>query len=196
MESLRNALGASRWTLDGVSYGTFVAERYALAHPSHVARLLLDSVVPQTGDSDLVVAEAHAVGRILRDVCGSSTCGDDLAAVVRRRHDGPQLLDALTLDSIVDPTYTSAFDVPDALAGAAHGDPTGLEQFLSTTEGWNAAPADELSQGLHASALCADWTFPWGSSAGPLAGRDAKLARAVAAVPPARFWPFDRATLR
>jgi len=195
MESLREALGAARWTLDGVSYGTFVAERYALGHPSHVARLVLDSVVPQTGDSGLTLAEAHAVGRVLRDVCGSNTCGNDLATVVRKRHDGPQLLDALTLDSIVDPTYTSAFDVPDALARAAHGDPSGLEQFLSTTEGWNAAPADELSQGLHASALCADWRFPWGSSEAPLTVRDGKLARAVAAVPAARFWPFDRATL-
>jgi pimeloyl-ACP methyl ester carboxylesterase len=49
IEQLRAALGVPRLTLDGVSYGTFVAERYALAYPTHVARLVLDSVVPQTG---------------------------------------------------------------------------------------------------------------------------------------------------
>ena len=40
------ALGVERWAIDGVSYGTFVAERYAIAHPQHVDRLVLDSVVP------------------------------------------------------------------------------------------------------------------------------------------------------
>ena len=46
LEALRVALGADKLTLDGVSYGTFVAERYAIAHPDRVARLVLDSVVP------------------------------------------------------------------------------------------------------------------------------------------------------
>ncbi len=49
IESLRIALHARRLTLDGVSYGTFVAEHYALAYPNRVARLVLDSVVPQQG---------------------------------------------------------------------------------------------------------------------------------------------------
>src|SRR5919201_480980 len=43
LDQLRRALGARQWTLDGVSYGTFVAERYALAHPGQVKRLVLDS---------------------------------------------------------------------------------------------------------------------------------------------------------
>jgi pimeloyl-ACP methyl ester carboxylesterase len=196
MEALRTALGVSRWTLDGVSYGTFVAERYALAHSDHVARLVLDSVVPDTASTSLLPDELHAVGRVLRDVCGSNVCGNDLAAVVRSRHAGPALLDALTLDSIVDPTYRKAFDVPAVLAATRRGDASALEGLLSTTGGWEASsPAAELSQGLHASALCADWRFPWGSSAASLAGRAAQLARTVAAVPAARIWPFDRATL-
>src|SRR5262249_50505461 len=44
MELLRQALGVDRWALDGVSYGTFVGERYAVAHPDRVSRLVLDSV--------------------------------------------------------------------------------------------------------------------------------------------------------
>ena len=49
LDALRAALGADKLTLDGVSYGTFVAERYAIAHPDRVARLVLDSVVPAAG---------------------------------------------------------------------------------------------------------------------------------------------------
>ena len=38
LNDLRQALGAGTWTIDGVSYGTFVAERYAIAHPKAVGR--------------------------------------------------------------------------------------------------------------------------------------------------------------
>jgi pimeloyl-ACP methyl ester carboxylesterase len=49
IDALRSALGAVRLTLDGVSYGTYVAERYALQYPTRVARIVLDSVVPPDG---------------------------------------------------------------------------------------------------------------------------------------------------
>jgi len=111
MESLRRALGVDRWTLDGISYGSYVGERYALAHHDHVQRLVLDSVVPHVGQTDLGVVEFRATARVLRSVCGA-TCVADLGAVVRARHNGAQLLDALTLLSIVDPTYRTSFDVP------------------------------------------------------------------------------------
>src|SRR5262245_15180486 len=100
LDLLRQALGARRWSLDGVSYGSFVAERYALAYPGHVNRLVLDSVVPHEGVDPLSTTEMQAVGRVLRDVCGNA-CVADLAAVIRARHNGPVLLDRLTLLSIV-----------------------------------------------------------------------------------------------
>src|SRR5207245_2756690 len=59
---------------------------------------------------------------------------------------------------------------------------------------WSVAPASSLDQGLHASALCADWRYPWGSSAAAIGGRQAALARAVARIPAAKLYPFDRAT--
>ena len=46
IEALRAELGVARLTVDGVSYGSYVAERFALAHPGEVNRLVLDSVVP------------------------------------------------------------------------------------------------------------------------------------------------------
>ncbi len=194
MEALREALGVKTLAIDGISYGTFVGERYALAHPGRVSKLVLDSVVPHTGRFDLGLVEFHAVDRVLHEVCGSNACATDLAAVVRATHNGPKLLDALTFESIVDPTFVATTDVPAALHAAAKGDLTALNQFLATVHADEAFPASELDQGLHASALCADWRYPWGDSTAPLAGRPAKLARAVARLSAAALYPFDRAT--
>src|SRR4029077_8930947 len=178
----RQALGVDRWSVDGISYGTYVGERYGLAHPSHVSKLVLDSVVPQVGETDLGVAEFAAVRRVLRSVCGSG-CVSDLGAVVRRNHLGPQLFDALTFDSIADPTYRTYWNVPAALHTARNGNRKLLNQFLAAASHFQRdTPATALDQGLHASALCADWRYPWGTSAAPLAGRAAKLRAAVARI--------------
>jgi pimeloyl-ACP methyl ester carboxylesterase len=193
MDALRRALGVEKWALDGISYGTYVAERYALAHPANVSKVVLDSVVPHVGLSDLGVVEFRGTRRVLRDVCGDA-CVNDLAAVVRAHHIGPAMLDALTALSILDPTYRTVFDVPALLHDARAGRTAGLVDFLREIHAMQSAPAQFLDQGLHASALCADWRYPWGTSAAPLAGRRAKLQRAVAKLKPADLFPFDRQT--
>lgn len=193
MELLRQALGADTWTLDGISYGTFVGERYAIAYPKRVSRLVLDSVVPHNAGFELLPIQLRSAGRVLRLVCGA-TCVSDLAAVVRRQRNGPRLLDALALMSIVDPTFHSPRDLADALHRARRGDLAALNDLLQTVRHWNAASAEELSQGLHASALCADWRFPWGDSQTPVSGRGAKLARDASRLRPQSVAPFDRAT--
>ncbi len=193
IDALRTALGVRKLTLDGVSYGTFVAERYALRHPGHVARLVLDSVVPHVGIDGLSVENAHAVGRVLRLVCSRRQCpGDpasDLAAVVRRTTIATGLLDALVTMSVAEPTYRG---VPEALHSARQGDPAELESLVARYGPDPATPADALSQGLHASALCADNPMPWGDASTPAANRAPALARAVARIPAAALWPFGR----
>src|SRR5215471_16626913 len=193
MEDLRAALGVDKWSLDGISYGTYVGERYGLAHPSHVSKLVLDSVVPQVGEIDLGVAEFAAVKRVLHSVCGNP-CVKDLAAVVRHYHLGPQLLDALTFDSIADPTYRRYWNVPAALHAASRGNRKPLDRFLAAAVHYQRYPASLLDQGLHASTLCADWRYPWGTSAAPLTGRAARLRAAVARIPAPKLYPFDRQT--
>jgi pimeloyl-ACP methyl ester carboxylesterase len=190
LEDLRIALGAEKLTLDGVSYGTFVAERYALAHPDRVVRLVLDSVVPHTGYDPLDPTPLRAAGRVLRAVCG--LCADDLAAVVRRYRVGVPLLDTLTAYSIVDPRYPGLATI---LRAARRGSPAALRRLLARHRRGERAPAGVLSQGLHAATLCADDASPWGGPAAPLAGRAAALARAAARVSPAEVEPFDKATL-
>jgi pimeloyl-ACP methyl ester carboxylesterase len=194
MEALREALGVDKWSLDGISYGTYVGERYGLAHPSHVSKLVLDSVVPQAGLFDGGVVEFAAVRRVLGAVCGRG-CVADLAAVVKRDRLGPQLLDALTFESIADPTYRKFWDVPAALHAARRGNRSLLDDFLAAASAYQGnTPAAALDQGLHASALCADWRYPWGSSGAPLAGRAAKVQAAVARLSPKQIYPFDART--
>ncbi|HEY6962304.1 MAG TPA: alpha/beta hydrolase [Gaiellaceae bacterium] len=190
MDALRRALGVKTWTLDGISYGTYVGERYALAHPDRVKKLVLDSVVPHVREWDVGRDEFRAVRRVLGRVCGR--CVGDLAAVVRKTQAGPQLFDALTFLSIADPTYRNLIDVPQALHDARSGNISGMSALLQTARTYQFARAEELDQGLHASALCADWRWPWGTSTAPVGGREQKLARAAAKV---NAYPFDRATV-
>ncbi len=196
LDSLRVALHASRLTLDGVSYGTFVAERYALAHPRRTARLVLDSVVPQQGPDALYVAALQRSGPVLRSVCAQQHCGfdpaKDVATIVRTQHDGPGLLNALVAESVAFPAFDG---IARALHAAARGDLKGLDELLSGVRRGEAAPADSLSQGLHESSVCVELASPWDPGASP-AQRRAVIDRAAAALTAAQVYPFDRATAR
>jgi pimeloyl-ACP methyl ester carboxylesterase len=196
LEALRTALHADKLTLDGTSYGTFVAERYAIAHPDRVARLVLDSVVPAAGLDGLEDDGMHETARVLRAVCRAQHCpGDpaaDLAAVVRARHDGvggPEIDDTLVAMSVGAPNFPGVLA---ALREARAGHPQHLQRIVRVVRRAQRAPARILSQGLHAATICADLLTPWGGSAAPLAGREAALRPAAAKVDPA---PYDRATV-
>jgi len=195
IEALRAALGVARITLDGVSYGSYVAEQFALAHPARLSRLVLDSVVPTWNVDPLQLDGMRRTAAVLRDVCARQGCGfdpaNDLAAVVRRYHDGPALFDTLVAMSVGAPSFPG---VPGALHAAAVGHPAALGTLIAQVHADDAATAGELSQGLHASTLCADMPMPWGGPDTPLAARAAALARSVDRLTTAQVWPFDRAT--
>jgi len=195
IEALRNALAVRRLALDGVSYGSYAAEQFALTHPAQVSRLVLDSVVPSWNVDPFQLAGMRRTATVLRAVCAAQGCGfdpaDDIAAVVRRYHDGPALLDTLVASSAGDPSFPG---VPAALHAAAGGHPAALDTLIARAHAADAATAGQLSQGLHASTLCADLPMPWGGPDTPLAARRAALAHAVARLTAAEVWPLDRAT--
>ncbi|MBV9334996.1 MAG: alpha/beta fold hydrolase [Solirubrobacterales bacterium] len=194
IDELRTALGAPRLTLDGVSYGTFVAERYALAYPSHVARMVLDSVVPQAGADPLYRAALSGSSRVLRSVCAAQRCGwdpaGDLAAVVARFHDGPEVLNALVASSVVAPDYPGVLA---ALHAARAGRPAALQDILTSVRRGEAATSTFLSQGLHESTICLELASPW-DPAQPRGQRATALTALAASTPDADLYPFDRAT--
>ncbi|MCN9243362.1 alpha/beta hydrolase [Streptomyces sp. RY43-2] len=195
LELLRKALGVRKVTLDGVSYGTYTAERYALAHPQRVTRLVLDSVVPQTGYDPMDRAALRAAPRVLTAACRATGCttdpAADLAEVVRRYGLGVDVIDALTTWEFVDPDYAAMID---ALHRAAGGDPGMLRALIAGARQGGAMSAEELSQGLHAATLCLDGRYPWGSSDTPVAGRRQALEKAGAKLTSADYGPFDAAT--
>jgi pimeloyl-ACP methyl ester carboxylesterase len=210
LDALRQALGVAKMTVDGVSYGTFVTERYALAHPTHVNRLVLDSVVPHQAEpaDSLYLVGLRAQARVLRAACASApACGYDpavdLAALVRQESaaQGVSLFDMLVTYEFLDPTYRDpnpadlppgSGDVIGAIHAARGGDPVKLNA-LSQMLASGGDPVDEFSSGLHAATLCADMRFAWGSAATPTSFRPAALALTQRLLPTSAVWPYTQA---
>jgi pimeloyl-ACP methyl ester carboxylesterase len=201
LEDLRQAIGVRRWTLDGVSYGTFTATRYGLTHPHRVTRMVLDSVVPQQGATAFYEDSLHHSGEVLRKACEEQRCGfdpaADLATTVRAHGDGVGVFDLIVITSIFDPRFTGEnwFPVLDMLHQAALGDPDPLHEAIAALEGGDGTPPEDYSSGLHAATICADLAdAPWGDSSAPLAGRDEAVERALEKLPPEFVWPFEPRT--
>jgi pimeloyl-ACP methyl ester carboxylesterase len=208
-ESLRQALGVDKMVVDGVSYGSFTAARYAAAYPTRVRKVVLDSVLPHVdpeADDGLYAVGMHAEARVLRDACAAApACGfdpaDELAWVVRHRSDadGVKIFDTMVTYEFVDPTYRAPDvlggngDIVGALHAARHGDSTKLDTLLDILKP-GGDPLDGYSSGLHIDAFCSDSAFPWGRSDTPLRDRQAKFDRALRRMKPSSFWPYTRAT--
>jgi pimeloyl-ACP methyl ester carboxylesterase len=196
LDDLRSALGIRSWTLDGVSYGTFVAQRYALTHPHRVRRLVLDSVVRQDNADPLYVAALARSGEVLRTACREQACPSDpardLADALRRTGRAVDMLDMLIILSIIDPTLTNPnFALLDRLRAAGAGDAGPITELLDAFSVPDDAPPELYSAGLHLATLCADIRdMPWGDSTAPLSGRDRAVRRAVARIPAGATWPF------
>jgi pimeloyl-ACP methyl ester carboxylesterase len=187
IEALRIALKADKLALDGTSYGTFVAQRYALAYPGHVSGLVLDSVVPSEGASVLSEVSIKATRRVV----GEETA-KQMAKVIQEHHNGPALLDILTGLSVGAPRGDGAAKAIKAAAGGNMGPLDGLIAGVRhAMQGWGAT---RLSQGLHASTLCADIPAPWGTAASPRQGRKQALEDAARKLGQDDLYPYDRAT--
>jgi pimeloyl-ACP methyl ester carboxylesterase len=200
LEDLRRALDVPRWTLDGVSYGSFVAQHYGLTFPERVHRMVLDSVVPVDNDP-LYVAGLHRTGWVLRQACQEQDCGFDpaaaLADVVRRYDNGVGVFDLVATASIADPKLTGQgfYPVLALLRQAAQGDPGPLNDAVAALQGGQDTPPGLFSAGLHLATLCADLVrAPWGDSAAPLGQRDDAVARAERELSAEQVWPFEPRT--
>jgi pimeloyl-ACP methyl ester carboxylesterase len=192
---LRQALRVGTLTLDGVSYGTFVAERYAITHPDRVSRLVLDSVVPHDTFDPMEIAAFNRTAHVLRIVCAETRCttdpAQDLSELILVRHNGPQLLDILSGLTKGAPRLTG---IPAALHEAARGEYTALDAIIAAETHNQATPAEYFSWGLHATTVCADMLWPWGDAGTPVPGRARATTKAVASLSDAAVFPYDRAT--
>lgn len=194
LEDLRVALGAERLTLAGVSYGTLVAERYALTHPGRVRALILDSVVPQQGADVLLESTMAAVPRVLERVCQQERCpGDvrsDLRAALAFGADDVALLDTLVALSAGQPRLEA---LPGALHDAARGSLGALDRITAASASLVDDP-EVFSAGLHAATLCAESRVPWQDARALPADREQGLAQARAQLTPGRLGGFEPST--
>jgi len=219
IESVRLALGADKVGLWGVSYGSKHAVAYALAHPSHVERLLLDSaVVP---DANLVDPLSLRVvpGSVSR-ICSNNACpgiapgvGDrlvrlanDLEAhpVSATLHLAPRLAPfplVLDGDAVLSLAFESdlssavASQLPAAVDAALTGSMLPLERlvYLDTVE--NVTTEGDINFVLFLSTNCGDGPFPWSPNDAP-ATRRAALDAAIAALPPGAAGAFGQWALQ
>lgn len=220
IEALRQELGAPRIALFGISYGTYVATRYASRFPAQVDRLILDSVVPREGPDPFLESSFAAVRRVLAQLCSGGACegitGDPvadtsaLAARIgaspvrgfvysdegRRRRASMRATDELfgtLIEGDLNPGLRAAY--PAAVASALRGDTAPLLRLKRLTGAGEPFKTDQLSLGLFAASICADTRLPW-SPETALDARPALLEQAVAAINPDTLHPFDVAAAR
>lgn len=213
LDAVRQALGFDKVGLWGVSYGTKLAVAYALAHPDHVDRLLLDSVLPPELPDPYGAEVLSRLPATLASFCSDGSCrvatrdlaGDVVAlanslaakplqgkvleangTTATQRIDGLQLL-ALVLDADVSPGL--AAELPAVLRAARLGDTQPLLRLARLHDRFSVAPSKEISFALYAATVCSDGPFPWTPDT-PIAARPQIFQSAVSALPPGAFGPF------
>jgi pimeloyl-ACP methyl ester carboxylesterase len=89
LRAVRRALGVEKLTLFGISYGTKLALAYARAHPDHVERIALDSVLePDDPDAFGLLEEVSRVpGAVAAEVLRGRLAAAGIRATLSR--DGP-----------------------------------------------------------------------------------------------------------
>jgi pimeloyl-ACP methyl ester carboxylesterase len=205
LESVRTALGIDRIGLFGVSYGTKLALAYALAHPSRVERLVLDSVVPTTLPDPFDRNVLSEMPGTLRSFCAGfckAATPDFSGDVIRLANkieakpikgkiigsngklknvgmNGEQLLTML-VDADLSPGL--AAEAPAAVHAALAGNIRPLLRIYDLDLTSGALKAEDLSFGLNAATNCADGQFPWSPNTPP-ADRRARIDAAVASLP-------------
>lgn len=190
----RRALGIESWSIMGVSYGTFVAQRYAIAHPDNTDKVVLDSVVPQDGGDPFYAASLRGSGDVMRQACAAHNCGydpaSDLQTLLGRGTDGVPIFNALLADTYGKPVV---YPLVEALHAAVSGDTKPLQRQTRVRHG-NLPSAEEFSAALLYATVCTDMHYPWGNSASPVDGRMAAAQAEANALPVQDLLPFDART--
>ena len=193
IESIRVALGVDKLALFGGSYGTEHAYAYALAHPDHVERLLLDSVVALPRDP-YGLASLQAIPNALRSICAAGGCptagrdvGADFAALANRLvarppesgFDGRFLVSLAYLSDIM---AGVAAELPAATEAGRSGNLGPLERLIVLAAGATGSNRASVNPALELATDCADGPFPWA----PDDSKDARLTElesSLAALP-------------
>jgi pimeloyl-ACP methyl ester carboxylesterase len=211
LDAVRASLGFDKVTLFGVSYGTKLALAYASAYPTHVARLVLDSVLPPNADP-WEAASTRAIPEKLAEYC-KGYCGaatpnfaGDAVAVANRLEAKPAhgtvllangklkhetLAGTDVLSAVVDADLNPALaaELPAAVHAARLDNMKPLMRLSYLDTESSQESAVDLSAGLFAATVCRDGPFPWAADSAPSA-RAGVVAQDLAALPAGTFGPF------
>lgn len=217
MEALRQALEIDKISIYGVSYGVKLALAYAASHPTHVERLILDSVLHPSGPDAFYRQSMAATPRVLGALC-QARCGAitpdpvaDLAQIVDRiaaegltataydGRGGPHAVAVRSID-LFNLLHTGDLFVdlrglmPAALRSAALGDTALLGRLLYVPERLRedsvGSPVREFSQAMFAAATCEETDLPWERTARP-AERPGQARARAELLGASVFEPFD-----
>jgi pimeloyl-ACP methyl ester carboxylesterase len=213
IESVRTALGFGSVGLYGVSYGTKLALAYALAHPSGVDRLVLDSVVPPSYPDPFDSPVLTQMPAALNAFCAGARCrgatanfAGEVSTLANRLEakaargvvivpggarktiamNGEDLV-GLIIDSDLSPGL--AAELPAAVHAALAGYMRPLLRVFDIDQRTSTLASADLSFGLNVATNCADGRFPWSPDT-PVDARASVWNAAVAAQPAGSFGPF------
>ena len=214
VEAVRRELGVEKLTLFGISYGTKLALAYARAHPEHVERIALDSVL-EPDDPDAFGREPYqAMGSTLAALCPAHCRGvtadpvGDLARLADRLRAAPLRgvsygaggrarrgkLTALALsDLMFDSDYNPAIraGVPVAVRAALdHGDPAPLLRLIDTAAALSRLPPARVFSAARYATVCEETPLPWPRGA-PFEQRAQRARDQAASLGPGAFFPFS-----
>ena len=216
IDAVRQALGVDRIALWGTSYGTQLSVAYALTYPSHVERLLLDSVADAQGRDPFALDDLRQMPKGLASLCSGRLCraatsnfvGEvvklanrmarrPLAGKVAKPGGGTRTVRASGIDflsgAVLDSDLNAglAAELPAAVHAALRGRPRVLLRLVQLDRETSITPAEDLSMGLYTATVCDDGPFPWDPET-PVAQRAALLAAARNALPRGSTGPFGR----
>jgi pimeloyl-ACP methyl ester carboxylesterase len=213
LEAVRAALGVDRLTLFGISYGTELALAYARAHPDHVARLALDSLVDPDDRDPFGLAGFRAMGPSLAALCPAGCAGvtadpaRDLARLAARLRRAPmagrvldayghaharELTEVRIADLLYDTDYAPALraGMPAAIQAALHGDPQPMLRLTAAGDALATLPPPAEFSAARYATTCEETPLPWDPGT-PVGERWAEAERRAAALGPNAFLPFD-----
>jgi pimeloyl-ACP methyl ester carboxylesterase len=215
IDAVRQAIGAPKLELMGVSYGTYVAVQYARQFPASTDGLILDSVVGPDGIDAYFLDTFERLPRVLAEQCAGRRCRAatadpiaDLGTLTHRLaakplrgaipdihgskhetavHDESELL-LMIMSGDLNPFLQAA--LPGAIAAAGHGDAAPLLRLRRVAQG-PFTPPTEFSSTLNVATTCADVQLPY-TLLTPIGERWTLWQHGVDAVPDSAFAPFSR----
>ena len=215
LDDIRAALGVDKIAIATASYGTWVAQGYAIRHPDHLDRMVLDSTVGPDQNADVFgVAQFKEGPALARALCHHHACRGltsdaygDLVKLYKRLTAKPlkaqvvgptgkrstvtigglQVV-ALLPDLDIDPNLRA--ELPRAIVSALHGDGALMARLVAGgPAGPPADPAGAVNFTLNSVTHCEEDVQPFDRTASP----DERLRQAheaLAKIDPSIFAPF------